>query len=368
MTDDPPADPAVEPLDSPRAVSRRRSVAAAVLGVAAVVLLHGAVIGSWTIRTALDSERFEDQVEQIVRSEEVSSALAAFVLEEVTAGIDLRTPLVDITPDAFEPVVDVLLAGVEARLQGKTTELIQSPAVASEVAAIAGRAHSLAVDVLEGRSVSDRVTVDGDAVRINLVPLVARAIGLLPEIGIFADVEVPQFGPGGDPAEQVAALETALGVELDDDFAQPVIFRSDTLEELGTTVDLARSLLFFARAGLWALLIVGGAFAALSVRLATRRLRASVILVAGVVALSLLTRAITGTLASRVPDAVQDPGARATVGEVVLGLQRDLSTTLLWYSLLAVVALGVASSAVYRWPPGLWAKLQRRTVASTDDN
>ena len=282
--------------------------------------------------------------------------------------MDLRTPLVEITPDSLDPVIDVLLAGVEARLQGQVTELIQRPEVASTVAEIAGRAHALAVDVLEGESVSDRLNVDGDAVRINLVPLVARALGLLPDLGLFADVEVPQFEPGGDPAAQVAELEAAFDVELADDFAQPVIFRSDTLEELGTTVDLARSLLFFARAGLWVLLIVGAAFAVLSIRLATRRLRAAVVLVAGVVALSLLTRAITGTLASRVPDAVEDPGARATVGEIVLGLQRDLSTTLIWYSLLALLALGVASSAIYRWPPTLWARLQPRTVASAEDN
>ncbi len=282
--------------------------------------------------------------------------------------MDLRTPLVEITPDSLDPVIDVLLAGVEARLQGQVTELIQRPEVASTVAEIAGRAHALAVDVLEGESVSDRLNVDGDAVRINLVPLVARALGLLPDLGLFADVEVPQFEPGGDPAAQVADLEAAFDVELADDFAQPVIFRSDTLEELGTTVDLARSLLFFARAGLWVLLIVGAAFAVLSIRLATRRLRAAVVLVAGVVALSLLTRAITGTLASRVPDAVEDPGARATVGEIVLGLQRDLSTTLIWYSLLALLALGVASSAIYRWPPTLWARLQPRTVASAEDN
>ncbi len=360
--------PSDELADTPRAASRRRSIAAIVLGVAAVVLLHGAVIGIWTIRTALDSDRFENQIEEIVRSEEVSGALAAFVLDELTAGVDLRTPLVEITPDSLDPVIDVLLAGVEARLQGQVTELIQRPEVASTVAEIAGRAHALAVDVLEGESVSDRLNVDGDAVRINLVPLVARALGLLPDLGLFADVEVPQFEPGGDPAAQVAELEAAFDVELADDFAQPVIFRSDTLEELGTTVDLARSLLFFARAGLWVLLIVGAAFAVLSIRLATRRLRAAVVLVGGVVALSLLTRAITGTLASRVPDAVEDPGARATVGEIVLGLQRDLSTTLIWYSLLALLALGVASSAIYRWPPTLWARLQPRTVASAEDN
>ncbi len=74
--------PSDELADTPRAASRRRSIAAIVLGVAAVVLLHGAVIGIWTIRTALDSDRFENQIEEIVRSEEVSGALAAFVLDE----------------------------------------------------------------------------------------------------------------------------------------------------------------------------------------------------------------------------------------------------------------------------------------------
>lgn len=340
--------PQADEVTSPAVSSRRAlSVASAVVGVVAVLGLIGGVVGFWTLRTASDSGRFENRVEELLRDEEISNALGVRVVNEVTATLDVRAAVHDVAPDELEPMLDVLLAGVRSRVESRAGQLIRSDLVAESIGESVERAHGVAIQVIEGDSVVDGVDVSDGEVRVNLLPLTARVIGALQEVGLFRDVDVPELERGGDPDEQREQLSEALGRDLPDDFGEPVMFRSDSLEQVGDTVELARDTLVFAKRTFWLLFLAGTAFAAGSIWLARRRWRAACYIVAGLFAGTLVVRLFSAETRERIPDIVESAGAQAAVVQIATGLENSLNRTLIWFSLLTLLALLVTMWVVF---------------------
>jgi hypothetical protein len=323
--------------------SRGRSIAAGFVGVVAVIGLVVGIVGFWTVRTATDSGRFEDRVEELIVSEEVSDGLSRRVVDEVATAIGIRDAVIDVVPEALRPVVDLMLAGVRSRVEDRVAELIREPEVAATVAAAAGRAHGAAVNLLEGDAGVDGVEVTNGEVRINLLPLSARTLGALQEFGLFPDVTVPVFDRGGDPDQQLAELEAALDRDLPDDFGQPVVFQSDSLDELGQTVERAQDLFLLAKRANWVLMLVGVALGALAIWLSRVRWRAACLLIAGLFLFTLVLRIVMDRVGARLPYAVAEPGAQETVRQVADGLESSLNQTMATYSSLALLALAVVA-------------------------
>ncbi|MCB0969328.1 MAG: hypothetical protein KDB37_21040 [Ilumatobacter sp.] len=328
------------PGDSAGSTARRaRSIGVGLLGVAAILCLVGGLLGAWTVRTATNTERFENRVEVLLQDEEISDALAARVVTEVAEGIGIRDAIDEAMPEVLQPAVDLLLAGVRSRVEDRLAELVRTPEVAEGVAVVAGRAHETAVAVLEGDDVVDGVDVSDGEVRINLLPLTTRALGLLQdEFGLFGDVELPDIDRSGDPAEQRAALEAAFGRDLPDEFGTPVVFESDRLDEVGTEVQTLRDLFTLAQRVYWFLLIAGLALVGVSIWLSTSRWRSAAYLVAGLFGAALVFRIVGGEASDRLPDVVQSPGAQATVRNVADALVDDLNETLMLCAILALMA------------------------------
>lgn len=327
---------------APVSAGRLRSVATGFTGLVAVFAMVGGIVGLWTLRTATDSERFEERVQALLEDEEISDGLASRTVTEVVDAIGLREAVEAAVPELLRPAIDLLAAGARARLEDRVAELIRSPSVADGVAAAAGRAHGLAVGVLEGDAVVDGVEIRDGEVRVNLLPLTTQTLNAMQEIGLLQDVTVPAFDRAGDPDAQRAELELALGRDLPDQFGTPVVFRSESLEQLGDTVGLVRDVLVLAKRTFWLLLVGGLALAALSVWLSTRRWRSASLIVAGMFAVTLVARLVLARASDRLPDTVEQPGARETVHEIVTDLERSLNQTMTLASLLALVALGIA--------------------------
>jgi hypothetical protein len=345
MTDAPATeDRPTDPPDGTSRSSRGRTIAAGIVGVVAVVGLVVGIVGFWTVRTATDSDRFEHRVEELLVQEDVSDGLSRRVVDEVATAVGIRDALTDVVPDVLQPVVDLMLAGVRARVEDRLAELIREPEVAETVAAAAGRAHEAAINVLEGDAGVDGVEITGGEVRINLLPLSARAIGVMQEVGLFRDVTVPVFDRGGDPDEQRAELEAALGRDLPDDFGQPVVFRSESLDELGQTVQRAQDLFLLAKRANWVLMLVGVGLGALAIWLSRVRWRAACFLVAGLLLFALVLRIVMDRVGARLPYAVVEPGAQETVRQVADGLEASLNRTMIAFSSFAVLALVVVAA------------------------
>lgn len=323
---------------------RMRPIAAAITGAVAVLGLVGGLVGFWTLDTASDSERFEARIEALLQEEEISDALASRVVTEVVDGVGLREAVDAAVPEVLRPAIDLLAAGVRSRLEDRMGELIRSSEVAAGVAAAAGRAHELTIDVIEGDTQVGGVQVDDGDVRINLLPLTARALTTLQEIGLLQEVAVPELERGGDPEVQRAELEAALGRDLPDEFGTPVVFRSDSLARAGDTVEVVRDVLVLARRTLWFLLVGGLALAALSIWLSARRWRTASFIVAGMFTCTLAIRIVLARASDRLPETVEQPGAQATVRQLATDLERSLNETMIFYSALGLLALGMTAA------------------------
>lgn len=351
------------PSETATTSGRLRSVGTGLIGAAAVVCLVGGMVGLWTVQTATDSERFEDRVEQLLRDEEISDALARRVVTDVAEGIGIRDAVVDVLPDVLVPAADYLLAGVRTRVEDRTAELIRTDEVSSNVAAVAGLAHEAAVAVLEGDNEIDGVDISSGEVTLNLLPLTNRVLGLLQtEFGLLPRVELPEMDRTGDPDEQRAELSAALGRELPADFGTPVVFRSERLDEIGTEVQALRDVFTLAQRAFWLLLIAGVALAGLSVWLARQRWRAACYLVAGLFATTLVVGVVGNQANTRLPEAVESPGARAAVTTITNELTDDLGETLIGYSIVALMIL-VAAGVVLIGAP--WAARRAGDRADT---
>jgi hypothetical protein len=335
---------------------RARSIAAGLSGFVAVLGLVGGMLGFWTLRTATDSDRFETRVQSLLEDEAISDALAGRVVTEVADGIGIREAVEVAMPEVLRPAIDLLAAGARSRLEDRVAELIRSPEVSGNVATAAGRAHDLAVDVIEGNDVVDGVDISDGAVRVNLLPLSARALTAMQEIGLLRDVAVPELERSGDPDEQRAQLEAALGRDLPEGFGTPVVFRSESLDRAGDTVGLVRDLLVMAKRALWFLLIGGLALAVVSIRLSSQRWRSASFIVAGMFAFTLILRLALARATERLPGVVEQPGARATVREITADLERNLNQTMLVYSALGLVTLGLAAAVQF----GVFGRLRPR--------
>jgi len=339
---EPAADSPAETSEPVRQRRPLRSIASAILGTLAVICLVGGVIGFWTMRTATNSDRFEDRVDELLSTEEISNSLARRVVDEVVEQTDVRARVNEVVPERLEPLTDVLLAGVRTRAEVRVGELIRSDEVSAAISQAAGRAHAAAIDVLQGDDAVEGVTVEDGEVRINLLPLTARALTALQEIGLFSDVDFPEFDRSGDPDEQRQELSEALGRDLPDDFGEPVVFTSDSLSDLGDTVNTVQELLLLARRVFWILLIAGLGLAALSIWLARFRWRCASFIVAGLFAVALVIRIVGAEAVSRVPQAVKQPGAKFAVADIASNLEDSLNDTLLTFCVLILIGLGVA--------------------------
>ncbi|MFN3257788.1 MAG: hypothetical protein ACE37B_19075 [Ilumatobacter sp.] len=357
----PPAmPPAVPPADDDAipARGRGRSFGAGVLGVVAVIGLVGGAIGRWTIDTAADSERFEERVATLLEDDEISDALGRRVVTELTEAIGLQEAISDSVPEILQPAIELLAAGARSRLEDRVAELVRSPEVAAVIAGAAGRAHALAVDVIEGDAGPEGLQVRDGEVRVNLLPLMAKAVSAMQEIGLLRDVAVPELDSTGDPDEQRAELAAALGRDVPDDFGTPVVLRSESLAQIGDSVQLVRDALVLAKRAVWLLLFTGVAFAGASIWLSRERVRSVAFIVAGLVVSAFVVRVVMGRATDRLPDAVEQSGAKLTVSKLASELESSLNQSMSRYAVLALVALGIAGVAHL----DLIGRLRRRRV------
>lgn len=341
-----------------RASGPARAVAAGIAGVVAVLGLVGGILGFWTLRTATDSDRFEARVQALLEDEQVSDALAERVVTEVADAVGIQQAVDAAVPEVLRPAIDLLAAGVRSRLEDRLGQLIRSPEVADDVAAAAGRSHELAVDVIEGDAQLDGVRIEDGEVRVNLLPLTARALTAMQEVGLLRDVIVPELDRTGDPDAQRAELEAALGRDLPDEFGTPVVFRNESLDQAGDTVRLVGDVLVLAKQTVWFLLVGGLGLAALAIWLSAERWRSASFIVAGMFLVTLAIRLVLARVSDRLPDTVEQPGARQTVREIAEGLEQSLNQTMTVYSVLGLVALFIAATVHFdlvgrlRRPPG----------------
>jgi hypothetical protein len=303
---------------------RWRSIAAGVLGVLAILVLMITTVAVWARATAFNSERVAGIVGDAVAEPEVQTALATYITEQVFTAVDVESVLDSVLPAPLQRLEPVLAAGAETAVQRGLTQLLANPDVQNTLETVVERAHSRAMQLLEGDGLVDGITVIDGEVTVNMLPLIGRGIGRLQELGLFSDLELPELTADGDPDEQIAALSEATGRDLRDDFGQLVVYQSDRLADAQASLESAQRIVVLVKRAVWVLVGLTIVLIAATILLARRRWRATLLLGVGGAAAMIITRAAVRRVVDDAPELAVRPGGRAAIDAIVSGASTSL--------------------------------------------
>jgi hypothetical protein len=335
--------------------SRTRPTLAGIAGVLAVLTFVLGTLGFWTKSTMLDTDTFESYVADVLEEPQVTEAIATYVVEQTQEVLQLETRIEEALPPRVVILLgdqlDWIIAGVRSLYTQAVTGIVESEQFQTIVVQAAGTAHAGFVRLLEGDGLLDGVNVDEDRITLNLLPLVSRALIAVQErFGLLADVEVPELTRDGDPAEQQAQLEDALGRDLPDDFAQLTVYEGEQVAQASESVQQAQRIFAFVTRTLWVLVGLGVVLGAVAVVLARRRVRAALAMILGAGVLMFVTRIIVGIVAGDIPYEISGPAGRSAAEIITTRLLQSLS--LVVFSFAVAAALVGGGTLLVRWLQG----------------
>ena len=271
-------------------------------GVIGVIGVLASVVGVWAHRTVFNSETVADAVDQALLNPEVNEALATFLTDQLVDAVPLEDLIADRVPDELEPFTPVLVGGVRNVVHEGMTRVLEDGRAREALVAVVERAHEAVMRVLEGDGLRDGVTVEGEDIKVNLLPLLSRGLERLQDRGILTSVDLPELTADGDPEEQIAELEDALDRDLPDDFGQLVVYSSDNVAESQAAVARAQDAFALFRRSIIALVVLTVVSLGVSAALATNRRRAAIALLLSVVAALLVGRVLVRTVVEEAPN------------------------------------------------------------------
>ena len=327
--------------DEPAATGRKRGRARSVL-VGMLVLLTSisvilAVTSAWAHRTVFDTNAWLKIVGPLPQEPGVAEAASQFVVTKVTEVVDLQGTVEQALPSQLDPLIGVVADRVRTIVQDQLTTFIGSDTFQNAWIEVNRVAHDAAIKLLRGDT-TRLVTGPNGEVRLNLVPLLYRGLEFLQEHVSFVlqGHTVPTgVDPLTDPAGAVQALSAEFGRSLPADFAQPVVFQSDSLAAAQDAVKVFDKLFVVA-------LILPLVLAAIAIVLSRRRRRTVVQIAIGAAVAVVLAAAVVRKLQEAIVDKVKNPSGREavrdTVAAVVHGLRMLLIAVLIVGAVVAIVA------------------------------
>ena len=315
---------------------------AGIVGVLAVLLLLVSAIAVWARVTLFDSDKIAALAGDALAEPEVDAALAERVTQELFRAVDVDALLGEVLPSSLDRLAPTIAGGLQAAVDRGLTEAFSNPEVQEIIINLVRRAHAAAMRLLEGDGLVDGITVVDGEVTLNLLPLIDRGLTRLQSFGLLSDVDVPEMTAEGDPAQQLADLESALGRDLPDDFGQLVVYRSDRLADAQASIENAQRTLVFAKRALWVLLIATVALIAITIIVARNRWRAALLLGLGTVAAIVIARTGVRRVRDDAPELIERPGGKAAMAAMLdgaaSGLLRVFGLILLAGAVVALIA------------------------------
>ncbi|MGZ8570889.1 MAG: hypothetical protein ACXWW5_01525, partial [Actinomycetota bacterium] len=336
--------------------SKLRTVFTVVLVVVALVSLAGAMPGAWARRTLRDTDRYVDVVSEVAQQPAVQAYLAARITDQAFVALDVQGRLSTALGNLDERLTFLaapITQSVRDLVREQVEKLIASPAF-QELWASANRvAHDQIVAVLNGDESNAVQLTDGKVV-INTLPLVNQALQGVSDLAselLGRTVTLPEITADMIPSESVGKLETALGVDLPDNFGTIEIYDSDTLAEVQQTVNAANRLIV-----LFVILFFLASAGALA--LSQRRRRTLLQLMTGAaIVLVIERRSVIVALDGLVEDAA--PEAQAAVRAAADVLLSDFLRYTGWVLAIALITIAIALLT----GPYPWAVWLRKGIA-----
>jgi hypothetical protein len=341
------------------------------LTVLTVLALVTAMLAVWVRTTVLETDRFMAIVEPALSDEAFPAALRDVVAEQVLVALDLDTRvsatldeldrfLVDSIRDALDldvdpavrsrlsrrdrPTLTALAPGIATALEARVVEVVdafvRSDILATRYADLVRQGHFGAVALVRGDEESlPNVSVDEDAVRLDLVPVTAAALQRVTgELqALLPDTAIPEV-VGGRADDGRAQLEAALRTRLPDDFGQLAIMSRDDLDTLQAPVR-AVDRLVVAVVGLALALVVATVVTARDRRRTLLHLGIGVVLGAGAAVL-LVERIEAAILAE-----ITGPNGLRVAGVLLDEVTGNLRSVTLVVAVSAQIVIALASGA-----------------------
>jgi hypothetical protein len=336
-----------------------RPVLAAVVGVIAVAGLLCSVVGFWARGTVFDESEVAAAVGSALDEPGVTDALAVRLTDSVVTAVDLESRVAEILPTRLQPLAPAIVGGAQQVVAQRLTDRLADPETRERLTSAFEVAYARFLSALEGEGLVDGVTIDDDELVVNFLPLIGRGLETLQRFGLLSDVTIPDMTREGDPAEQTAELEQALGRDLPDDFGRIVVFRSASVATAGETADRAQQLLITIKRAFALILVVTVLALVGAVLLARRRARAVLVLLLASAAVFVIARAIVIQVLDDLPSVVQAPAGQAALAAASTSLADGLVKALGVGALLFLLAAAV----VYLLDPE--CAVRRRIAART---
>jgi hypothetical protein len=351
--------------DKPKQVRWWRQSTAALLVALACIVLTASVVGLWARRNFLDTGRFVDRAAPLIEEPAVRGALSARLTEQVVTLVDPEALFREALPERGQ----ILAAPLANAVEGFVAEHVETFIASDEfqrlwVGAIT-RAHEAALRVL--RDESEAVSTGDGQVTLNLLPAVdavlARITAQSPEI-LGREVDLPDISVDDLPQAAISRIESALGVELGDDFGQFTVYDDGTLTAAQEAISLFDRFVVV-------LLPLGVALAALALWLSRRRRRTLLQLCAGLVIGMVLIRRIGFRLHDEVAALPPRAQGREAAGLTLDAFLDPLTSFGAWVVTGALVVAAVALvTGDYPWAVALRrrsAVLWGRAVETTSE-
>ncbi|RDI34517.1 hypothetical protein [Lentzea flaviverrucosa] len=330
-----------------------RRIGAAVLVAVTAFALVMSVVGIWSARTALDTDRWVATVAPLPKDPEVAAAVADFATVKLFEAVDVEQRLRAVLPEQAAFVAGPLANQLHAPVRATATEVLGSDQFQRAWTELNRRAHQRALAVVEGDS--DLVAVHQDRVEIDLLPLInemLRALSAQLPTLFGRQLSLPDLGSGEIPADLRERVQDSLGVTVPENFAQFTVYDSGQLWAAQQAVVTAERSLVLFLLGTFVLLVL-----ALLVSPDRRRtaLQLGLWLVVAAVAVTAALRAVREQVLLNVPEGLYRDGA-ADVLTAVFSQLRTRGWQMLWTGALLAALMYVIGPG--RGP--VW--LRRRTV------
>jgi hypothetical protein len=315
---------------APTSKLQLRWIGAYLLVVLGVFALVGSVIVIWAHALFLDTDRWVGLVGPLSANPAVQEVLATYLAEQIVAATGLPAAGAGGLPG----VGGVLGSAARGVVQGAISNGLATDAFQSGWLALNRGAHEGLAAAVRGEPTT-ALAIRGDALVVDLAPLVARGLGWVgtqvPGGGALVDLGAAGSDTGLSPTTARQFVSRALRREVPPDFGQVVVLRSGLL---AGAQGLVRGLDVLVFAGpLVALVLLAGA-----VGLAPARARLVAIGGAVLVACCLMARLAIALWETTFVEAYRQPTARLAAAAFADALVADLVA---WIVVLLLVGLSL---------------------------
>ncbi|MGO9457443.1 MAG: hypothetical protein ACLP62_10410 [Acidimicrobiales bacterium] len=204
---------------------------AAFLVVLFAICLFVSSLSIWAVRQVLNTDVFVSHVNTAIQDPNVQDQISTYVANEVVTVVNPKERFDKVLPKKARIIVAPVVGAFHQVVYNAVHKLVVSPTFQKVLLAAVAKAHSSAVNLLEGKTKGNLV-LNGNEVALNTLPLIDQTISTLEMHGVLSGLlsKVPPLATvGGMPSKQIEQLSHKLGVTLPPNFGQIVVFKSNTL-------------------------------------------------------------------------------------------------------------------------------------------